>query len=277
MTRSVRLAADEVGLGYGRIGDILLRSEAQPVFRRRGGWLRPEAATIRTIAQRDRRTINWDGFLASLGSSERAEVEAACRQLDIANHTFISDEPIELLLGPGHDEGGEPSTMRRPPDPFGEPGPLCYPLSAAPPRQDETLKARARLIRSAGMRVCLTDLAARACVDACLDAVRPDVVRLDAAWSAHLASEPALRRLLTQLVERLHRRGAEVLVERIDDVERLGVAIDAGADLIAGDALAPFAPVGIGIENAPLDVAERLAQEGNVIALAFQRQDRRRR
>jgi hypothetical protein len=276
VSRTVLLAADEIGLGYGRIGDVLLRSEAQPVFRRSGAWLCPDAAAPRVFAQRDRRTIAWGDFLAGLDAAERAEVEAACRQLDIGNHSFISDGPAELILGPLHDLCHELTALRRPPDPFGDPGPVCYPLSAAGSRSDEELGARAGQIRAAGMRVCLADFAGRASLAGCLDAVRPDVVRIDASWSARLAGESPLRRLLAQLVERLHRRGAEVLLEQIDDAPRLAAGLEAGADLIAGNALAPFAITGAGLEYAPLEVATLLAQNGNVIPVAFQRQGRRR-
>ena len=270
MAQTVVLAADEIGLGYGRIGDVLLRSEAQPVFRRRGGRLWPEAAVIRAFAQRKRQTVAWGDFLAGLSADELAEVEKACRELDTANHSFISDEPVELLLGRLHDGCEELTEQQRFQDPFGDPGPVYFPLSASARRSDDELSVRVRRIRSAGMRVCLTDFGGRASIEGCLDAVRPDIVQVDAAWLARMADHAALRRLMAQLVDRLHRRGIEVLIQGIDDAPRLAAAIAAGADLIAGDALVPFAPAGTGFDTACLEIAAPLAQAENIIPVAFQ-------
>jgi hypothetical protein len=271
MSQALVLAADEVGLGFGRLGPYVLRSQAQPVFRRRGAWLRPEAARIRTAAFRDGTAVEWGAFLADVDPLERPQIDAACRRLDIENHVFISSDPIELILGTLHDgaDGPDLELVRHPRHPFGDPGPVCFPLSAANAHSDAILRSRAGKIRAAGMRVCLGDIAARIAIDDCLEEIRPDVVRIEAAWFARLAGEASLRRLLSQMVERLHRCDAEVLVEGADDGLRLGAALEAGADLIAGESLAAFALVGTPFDTSPREVASLLTTEGNVVPVAF--------
>ncbi|MBL8580651.1 MAG: EAL domain-containing protein [Rhizobiaceae bacterium] len=277
MERRPQLGADEVGLSFARFGDLTLRSQFRPVFRRRGGWLRPEAARIRTAAFHAGRPLPWRRFNAGLSAPELPAVAAACRQLDLDNHVHVADRAVDLIVGRLHDtaEAHDCEMLGARPHPFGEIGDVIMPLSARQERFDGELIGRAASIRSAERQVCLLDFSARDGIDGLLDAIRPDMVRIEAGWFLRLANKAPLRRLLRQMIERMHGFGAEVLVEGADDNHRLAAAVDAGADLIVGDALGGYAPVGCGFEAEPIDTAALLATDHNVIAIGKHRRQGR--
>lgn len=268
MAPHIVLAADEVGLGFARLDDIVLRSESQPVYRRRGGWLRPEGTLMRCIAFRNGERLVWADVTAGLGEDDRRALADTCRWLDRANHGHASETTVDLFLRPLH-EASAPGAPPRDDFPAGPPGPVWHPVSAR--RDDRDVAARVEAIRSAGLRVCLDDIAERRDIDRLAAEHRPEAVRIRAAWFARLAAEAPLLRLLGKLTDSLHHGGIEVLVEGADDDARLAGAIECGADLIAGRALAPFAPTGAGFDMTPLEVGTLLSRQGRVLPLAARR------
>lgn len=276
MSGQVQLAADEVGLSFARMGGIVLRSQARPVFRRRGAWLRAEAVKIRTAAFHAGKALPWQPFRQELTMEEWSRVASVCRQLDLANHAHVADVPVNVLLGRLHEASDPFAAGLR--DVTGQtafrPGRVFMPLSAATTDTDAELAKLAQGVRRAGMGVCLLDLSQRTGIDECLDAIRPDIVRIDATWFMRLADRAPLRRLFGLMIERLHGCGAEVLVEGANDGLGLAVALDAGADLICGDALAGFSLVGCDFDSQPVEVAALMAQPANVIPMATSRRRR---
>jgi len=85
-----------------------------------------------------------------------------------------------------------------------------------------------------------------------LAAPRPDIAEINGAWLAKIAGAQAAAKLLRPLVEAHRAQGIRVFVGGISDAGLLQLALDAGADLLAGDHLALAAAVGCLIEERPL-------------------------
>lgn len=78
---------------------------------------------------------------------------------------------------------------------------------------------------------------------------RPDIIRVEGMWFANLAQHKSTRGLMATLVRMLKRRGVTTLFDRLDDARLVSFAIDCGADLVQGDALASAFSAGGRIED----------------------------
>jgi EAL domain-containing protein (putative c-di-GMP-specific phosphodiesterase class I) len=116
---------------------------------------------------------------------------------------------------------------------------VCFEVVEAEAFPDlDLLRAVLARCRERGARVALDDLGAGDSSLACLDALRPDVIKLDRGLVGGIDADRARRRMVEALVDHAHELGAEVVAEGIETPAELAAVRALGADLGQGHQLA---------------------------------------
>jgi EAL domain-containing protein (putative c-di-GMP-specific phosphodiesterase class I) len=117
----------------------------------------------------------------------------------------------------------------------GEPGRICLELIRPERSPDrDMLKALVDAHRERGALVALDDLSGGAESLACLEALRPDIGKIDRAMTAGIQHSPARRRLVAALVEVAHEQDCRVVAEGIERVDEFEAMLELGVDLGQG-------------------------------------------
>jgi len=104
-------------------------------------------------------------------------------------------------------------------------------------QEEDVLATAVSNYRSLGYRIAVDDFgAAHSSLDGVLK-LSPDIVKLDGALIKAAGHSRSASDSLTQLVKRFHKAGIQVAVKNIETREQLGVARNAGADLLQGNYL----------------------------------------
>jgi EAL domain-containing protein (putative c-di-GMP-specific phosphodiesterase class I) len=117
----------------------------------------------------------------------------------------------------------------------GDPGRICLELIRPERSPDrDMLKALVDAHRERGALVALDDLSGGAESLACLEALRPDIGKIDRAMTAGIQHSPARRRLVAALVEVAHEQDCRVVAEGIERVDEFETMLELGVDLGQG-------------------------------------------
>lgn len=108
----------------------------------------------------------------------------------------------------------------------------------------ETLQAMARLLRRCGAKIALAHARPDDPLSLWIERLRPDYVRISGDWFTRISSHHASRQLLASLVRSIKESGAAMLFEQLDSQRLLAAAVEAGADLVQGNALQASGLVG---------------------------------
>jgi EAL domain-containing protein (putative c-di-GMP-specific phosphodiesterase class I) len=261
------ISADEIGIETARLGEFILRSGFQLVYRRSEGKLHAAFAEgfLRPF---DRGTpVPPRPYLASLAADERAVAERMAAALHLGNYRHVDPAGLDCIIGIGCSQGFAA-------DLAGLLGRIELPrnritctfrnLAAFEP---EALPGIVDTLRVHGLRVALGGLAGE---PPPLDLIRrlaPDIVRLDGLWFRRVAESESASRLLPRLVEGFQSAGAQVLIEGIETRRQLSAALDAGADLHQGFLLSAPQLAGTAADSCEIEFAEIFAGEAQVIPL----------
>lgn len=254
------IIVDEIGIESGAYGIYRLRCLYQPIFERRGKSLHAiamEGAVAPYVAGEE---VPEEVFLAAAAEEDFAFIGRMSLVLPLRNHRNIGFDGLGLVVR-APPEGG---ALREALDELRfvagelgeaevEPG-LVFFAVGEPAASDNVLLARlAEETRSHGMRVGVGDFGAGRWTDGQMEALHPELVRIDGDWFQKVCRDAVTVRLFDTVVARLHERGSKVLVTGIESEQQFGVALRAGADLFQGRHLAPPAHVGAPIkETMPL-------------------------
>lgn len=260
------ILVDEVGIESGSCGGFLLKSAYRPVFSPLGDKLMITAFDAYTQIQRDGEICRPGDFLDASPGVDDDFLDGLCQTLHVSNHRNLSLPGHDLVID------HELSHNRRLRDTLldaarqaravGEPGleavqVICRVTGAA----QFSAGDRSRLLgelREAGMRIILDAFDEELGVDPDLR-FRPDIAEVTGAWLAKIASEAAAARLLRPLIDAHRREGTRVMIRGISGPDHLRLAIDAGAEYLAGDYLSPPLAVGALVDDEPRSI-ERLLQ-----------------
>lgn len=248
---------DEVGIAYGRFRELRLKSCYQPLFRVEDDLLMPFAVEALVIAFTGGKAVPAAKLFERAAAGERAGLERLCRVLHMRNYHNIGVDGLELFFNVDpamSDEDVEHLDWL-----FAEneiaPGMVVCEITEAFGAGTERVTALCENVRRSGMRVAVDDFGAGHSTPARLRLIRPDIVKLDAAWFQKIVADNAAREFLPRLFARFHELGTKVLVEGIETPEQLLVAIAAGADHLQGFLLARPALAGTIFDDAALSVA----------------------
>ena len=88
--------------------------------------------------------------------------------------------------------------------------------------------------RKRGAQIALDDLSCGTDALLCLDALKPDIAKIDMAITAGIQHSEARRKLIAALVELAHEQGAKVVAEGIERVDEYETMMELGVDLGQG-------------------------------------------
>lgn len=244
---------DEVGIAYGRFGGLVLKSCYQPLYRVTGDWLQPFGVEALVTGMRDTVPVGADEILALVKGKQREGLERLCRMLHVRNYHQMGLPGMQLFFNadPGFsfddvehlgwllaEEGVAPDLV------------TCEITEQA--GDDARLRVLADELRAIGVRLAVDDFGAGHSTAERVRALRPDTVKIDAAWFRSVVARPEASRLLPALFSRLDDLGCRILVEGIETPRQLHAAVEAGADFLQGYLLARPALAGTIVDDAPL-------------------------
>ncbi|RST81047.1 EAL domain-containing protein [Aquibium carbonis] len=251
--RQPELLVDEVGIAYGRFGDLVLKSSYQPLYGVEGDWLQPFGVEALVTGMRGRASVRPDEIFGLVDGTRRAALEELCRMLHVRNHhnmglpgmqLFFNVDPgftgddVEHLAWMLAEEGVAPELV------------TCEITEQA--GNDARLLVLARELRAIGVRLAVDDFGAGHSTAERVRVLRPDTVKIDAAWFRAVVARPTALRMLPALFARLGDLGCAILVEGIETPRQLSAAVNAGADLLQGYLLARPALAGTIIDESSL-------------------------
>ena len=251
---------DEIGIAYGRFGDLVLKSCYQPLYSVQGDWLQPFGVEALVTGMRDMAAIGADEILGCVDGEQREALERLCRMLHVRNYHNMGLPGIQLFFNANPGFTGEDVEQL---------GWILAEEDIAPDLvtceiteqagDDARLQVLAAELRAIGIRLAVDDFGAGHSTTARVRALRPDTVKIDAAWFHAVVSRPGALNLLPALFARLSDLGCAILVEGIETPRHLQAAVEAGADLLQGYLLARPALAGTIIDEAPLSIGDLLA------------------
>lgn len=269
------ILADEIGLAYGVYGEYRLRSACQPIYAPRDGSLVPVAVEALIQPHRAGAVVTPAAFQRDVPTDDRLFVESLCRALHIRNYPHAGLDGADLFLNydplvndhPGRALAEIRLMARHLGDHDLDASMLVCEITEQAAPDDGVLKALAREMRRNGLRIAIDDFGAGHSTEARVRLLEPDIVKIDGRWFAELCRHAAAERLFRPLLSLLHDQGAKVLVEGIEQPRQLGVALDAGADLLQGFLLARPALTGTLLSAEPLAIDNFVKTPANVIPL----------
>jgi EAL domain-containing protein (putative c-di-GMP-specific phosphodiesterase class I) len=254
---------DEIGIAYGRFGDLVLKSCYQPLYRVEGDWLRPFGVEALVTGMRETAAIGADEILGGVDGAQREALERLCRMLHVRNYHNMGLPGVQLFFNanPGFTvEDVEQLGWILAEEDIAPELVTCEITEQA--GDDARLPVLAAELRAIGVRLAVDDFGAGHSTAARVRALRPDTVKIDAAWFHAAVSRPEALKLLPSLFARLGDFGCGILVEGIETPRHLHAAVDAGADLLQGYLLARPALAGTIIDESSLLIRDLMAGVG---------------
>lgn len=267
---NVSVLVDEVGIEVGVFGDYRLKTTYRPVFRRLDGMLLEPFAVEASISPFLRgRPIDPEHFSTALPVGDKPTVANLARALSLKNLRNLGADGISLFIDVDLTalEGADGVDFEQGSETDPDPSRLICVIATASLLDRHDLVEHTLTLRSAGCTIAVSGFGTGPWDIACMQAVRPDIVRLDASWFRRALSHPAAAKLLVPLVAGLHDQGANILIEGIANAAELRAALDCGADLFEGDLLGGPTLAGTGFETARRSTAEFLGDSSKIVPL----------
>lgn len=249
MSRSIGLAhiiREDDGTSTGVWGIYTLRSAFQPIFGFGGGKLAVVAFEGLIRPFRDNDPQSPAAFYSSCPAADRLHIESLTRTLHLLNAgpflpksaaIFVNFDPsvftdravvesalrdMRLVL---HEAGLEPARI------------VCE-VTEQKSGSQEMLHGFVARLRDNGFRIAVDDYGADNSDIKRIKELRPDIVKFDAHWVAHLMESDAGFALLKAMVTSFEEQGIRTVFEGIEESWQLELAEKAGASMVQGYVLA---------------------------------------
>ncbi|MEC9245077.1 MAG: EAL domain-containing protein [Nitratireductor rhodophyticola] len=249
MPRSIGLAhiaRQDDGTAVGIWGGYTLKSAFQPIFSFREGRLLVTAYEGLIRPFRDERPVGPGTFFSSIPEVDRFQVEALARTLHLLNAGVSLSETASLFVNfdPSHfvDAASAASALRDVQVVLKDSGikaerVVCE-ITEQETESDETLLGFVEALKGYGHRVAVDDYGADSSDLRRIEALGPDIVKFDGAWTGHLlASAPGVA-MLTEMVRAFSEKGIRTVFEGIETGQQLELAESCGVSMVQGFALA---------------------------------------
>ena len=237
---------DERGGVTTSYGPFMLKSAFQPIFSQSDSGqltIRAFEALIRPF--RAGRPVSPGQFFPAVEAEDAHFIDRLCRDLHLRNMGRLGRHSARLFLnfnpslyGGKIDFGNEVAGIVA----------LCNELGLSPGRivceiteqgsDEHTLADMVAKLRGSRFKIAVDDYGAEESDLHRVDRLRPDVVKLDAAWVRRYSETSAGRLLLRQLVERFRERGITSLFEGLEEEFQVSFCREIGVDLLQGFVLA---------------------------------------
>lgn len=251
---------DEVGIHTAQIGPFLLKSTFLPVYRLTGNELRMAAVVGGARFQIAGRAVA-PSAIEQLPREERVRAVELGRVLVALNRGNTGRDGLDIVM-PGGDAEELRSGMLGTVLDAGEERiamadiPPARLVCELPPPDQAGLEGLARFAAECRRRNVGVAIRGFAGSEAAMDAARalgPEIITIDGRWFRQIAGMPAAARLLPPFFRGLHGGGARVHIGGLDDAALVGQALQAGANLVSGAALA--APLSAGAHLGPTQIS----------------------
>ncbi|MBS3650931.1 EAL domain-containing protein [Pseudaminobacter sp. 19-2017] len=263
------IVQDEIGLSFGLLPPLRLKTAFQPVFVRRNTSLVPVAVSFGVAFQERGRAVYSDALL-DLPAEQTAAAEWIGPRLAIRNLDFIGcDDPyfdliIELPAGVEQPCAEIEALIEEALSVGIMPERLYFDLSSIAEAKD--LAEAAEALGRSGASLAL-ELEATSRLNEMNTSFSPALVRVPSKWTQGIVTQPELMRVFRLLVTTLRSRGIMIQVEGISDAAQLRAALAANADRLQGDHLEPGALAGTEFDDSPRLLATLMGAHGNVVPL----------
>ena len=244
---SVQHRREADGSSSGSFGPFLLKTALQPIFgRNRGGHVRLRGIEGLLRLFLNDQPFSTGEFFQRLGSGQRQAVDTLCRRLHLINASLESSDDVLLFLNfdPSLYSDNRQIAAQIQKLVSDVAGSRFTPARIVCEMTEQHMIGSNRItyltdgLRDAGFRIAIDDYGAAASDANRVEMVRPDIVKLDAAWAVRLMESPSGFAVLKKTVERFHRSGASIVMEGLEQGFQVELAWGAGADLVQGFALA---------------------------------------
>ncbi len=268
------IIADEIGLESGGYGIYRLRSLYQPIYERRGRSLHMVAVEGTVAPYVAGEIVPPEMFDSAVTDEDDSFVGRMGVALVLRNHVNIDAQGLDLFLTVGSGDSDDEMLADRVPFIVGElgnaeiePGSIFCAIGSSAVSDAFELSLTARQMRDHGLRIAVGDFGAGHWSDEQLNALEPDIVRIDGDWFQKVCRDATTVRLFDSVVARLRDRHSRVLVSGISTEMQFGVAVRAGAHLFQGDHLARPALAGTIMDEEPVSIAQRLGNARKIVPL----------
>ncbi|WP_295810735.1 EAL domain-containing protein [uncultured Nitratireductor sp.] len=249
MPRSIgpaHIAREENGTAVGVWGGYTLQTAFQPIFSFREGRLLVTAYEGLLRPFRDGQPVAPGSFFSGVPDIDRLHVETLARTLHILNAGVSLNEKASLFVNfdPSHfiDAASAKSALRDVQAVLKEANiaaerTVCE-ITEQETGSDETLVGFVRALKDYGHRVAVDDYGADSSDLNRIEALGPDIVKFDGAWTSRLLSSAPGVSLLADMVGVFSRKGIRTVFEGIENGEQLELAEHCGVSMVQGFALA---------------------------------------
>jgi EAL domain-containing protein (putative c-di-GMP-specific phosphodiesterase class I) len=270
------ILVDEVGIEYGVHGDVRLRSTYQPIFARDLASLRPVAVEGLIAPYVKGALVPYASFIEGIVPEDALFIESMCRTLHLRNMRNIGVDGLTLFFNydprVNSDLDKALREIRVMVQRLGEleldPARLVCEVTETASLDHDVLLALVAEMRAHGIRIAMDDFGAGHSTQQRFEQLKPDIVKIDGEWFRTICRHRATVGLFSTIVAGLKDRGADVLIEGIEDATHLGIALDADADLFQGFHLARPQLVGTEFSTEPLSLSDKLGETRRVVPLA---------
>lgn len=275
------IMVDEIGIEFGRYQDFILKTAYQPVFRIAGGFLRPFAVEGFVVPFRDGARVPVARLFENWRPGDEAFIERMCRLLHLRNFRNVGADGVKLVFsfdprvdGPFEAVALEIKALAgREGDRSIRRNDLICRIAETATQAPVLLAQTAAHIHGAGIGLAIDDFGAGTCEPERVEALQPQLVRIDGKWFQKLADRPETLRLFAPLVAGLQAMGAKVLVSGIETPHQLSICMEAGIDYLQGHLFGGPELAGTVIDERPQPVSrflrrnDRVEADGKVVRL----------
>jgi EAL domain-containing protein (putative c-di-GMP-specific phosphodiesterase class I) len=194
-----------------------------------------------------------DALFSFDSRARNAALEVGLPLLPPGERLFVNVDPRAFLDVESSLAATWPAVRRQ----GGDPAAVCLEFVSPERCPDlDLLAAVAAAHRAQGASIALDDLSGGGAALAVLEAVRPDVAKLDGVFLSGVETSPARRRLVAAIVECAHEQGCRVAAERVERRSQFEAVRELGVDY--GQGFYFGQPT-----ERPLDVDRRLVRGGS--------------
>jgi EAL domain-containing protein (putative c-di-GMP-specific phosphodiesterase class I) len=234
------------GLHVGRYGPLQLFSAYQPIFAKSPEGLRLSGYEGLVRARREGQAVSPEALFSNVDDGDQLFVECLCRALHLRNYTMAQPGGLDLFININPAIYASVDIVEREFDfmfsilrKYGlSPNNLVCEIIETDALSTETLERLCAKLRSGGARLAVDDFGAGKSGIERYRALKPDVVKIDGEMFRDIAADRNRLRMFEQTARTFVREGTVMLVEGIETAAQLQVAIDIGATLFQGYALA---------------------------------------
>ncbi|MCI5074292.1 MAG: EAL domain-containing protein [Oricola sp.] len=237
---------DDDGAWIAILGDFVLRTAFQPIFRFDQGHLAPIACEALLRVSRDGHPVLTEAFFAMLDAPSFIAIEPELRRMHIRNASFIPSSQRRLFLNLDPRLAETPTRLHQALASLADelraaripPADIVCEFTEVETACEATLPHFAHELRARGFVIAIDDYGDRASRPERVEALAPDIVKFDGRLVKRLLATPAGIGTLRLMASRFASDGIHCVLEGLETMRDIERAETTGAQMLQGYALA---------------------------------------